>query len=281
MRLKTLAAGGAFVAAAFTALPAPATTAATPAPAATPLRTITHERVSPLCTGLRRNIGPAIRAVLQNDRVIANSKPLFHNYVRDNATAMSQAAQTLDVSHLEALVGPLVKNTQEIKRLLNDPYVFPKVAISDGDRQLLTMRAELLTVLSQQEQALDLINGFVATEQMGELQQSGHEYDKAISSLDKTNSQAQTAQSLAPTPPPSGLLAAGVPQPMRSADPRFQQTGNVLGANPLNAFEQMVGVYQQQLAQSEGRTAQSVMQAVPQCGGGAPVQPSSAPSPRP
>lgn len=261
------------------AVSAPAATKVTPMPTATPLKTITHLHVSPLCTGLRRNIGPAIGKVLQNDKLIATSRPLFRSFVKNNA-ASSQAGQDLDMMRMERLIGPMVQNTEAIKKLLADPYVFPKHANSDGDKELLDMRNHLQSVLSQQERVLDVISGFVDTQQLGELQAAGHEYDSAINGSETQSnngknvtppSQNTAGRNLAPTPPPAAILNAGVPNQLQQQnDPRFKSTGNTLGYNPLNAFEGAIAEYQQQIDAGENTTAQLVMKAVPQCGGAVP-----------
>lgn len=251
-----------------------------PKPKATPLKTISHEYVSPLCTGLRKAIGPAIGKALQNDKIIANSKPLFHQYVQAAATNQNKASQDLSVSRLERLVGPLVKNTETIDTLLNDPFIFPKVAYTDGDRRLLQMRAQLQAVNDEQKHALDVISGFVQTQQLGEMQTSGHEFDSALSANPNP-----PKQYVAPTAPPQDVLSAGVQNtnndPSRAVDPRYKNTDSVLGANPLDVFENAISSYQQDIHHREQRAAKSVIAAVPLCGGHAPAQPAPARSPLP
>ncbi len=80
----------------------PISAAPIPAPTASPLKTIKHVYVTRLCTGLRRSIAPAVGRVLQNDRVIAASRPLFQDYVKSTATA-SQAGTDMDVHATGAL----------------------------------------------------------------------------------------------------------------------------------------------------------------------------------
>ena len=258
--------------------------AATPAPlqTPTPLRTITHERVTPLCTGLRRSIGPAIGRVLQNDKAIAQSRPLFATYVKQTATNSTQAAQDLDVMRLERLISPLVENTQQIETLLNDP-VYPRVPRSEDDRQLLAMRAHLIAVLQQQRGALDVISGFVDTQQLGELQAAGHEYDAAINGTNTATGPGSTPSRgpLAPTPPPSDVLNAGLGQNdiSRQYDPRYKGTGNVLGYNPLDVFGNAIGEYQARIEPMENATAKLVIHAIPLCGGTVPGQ--ATPTPKP
>lgn len=261
---------------ALTALAAsPGAAATAPAPAPSPLKTITHIHSSPLCTGLRRAIGPAIGKVLQNDGYIARSRPMFQDYVQNSALG-SKAGVDMDVMHMEGLISPLVQNTQAIERYLNDP-ILKRRATSDSDKQLLEMRAHLLAILQQQKNALDLISGFVDTQQMGELQASGHEYDKALNGAEQgTRTQQASANATpgaAPTAPPNSLLNAGLPtspSDSRNIDPRYTNSDSTIGYNPLKVFDQQVGVYQQAIGVSENAAAKAVIKAVPQCGGTVP-----------
>jgi hypothetical protein len=246
---------------------------ATPAPAATPLKTIKHIYVSPLCTGLRQNIGPAIGKVLQNDNTIAQSRPLLRGYVK--ATATSGLSKDLQVARVERLITPLVRNTAAIEKLLNDPYVFPKHAISDSDRQLLEIRSYLQQVVTQQKRALDVIAGFVDTEQLGQMQAAGQEALKLTQTHEIPGAQGgdSSARDAAagPTPPPSEVLNAGVSKlPQIGTDPALQENGLVIGHNPLDVFDNAIGEYQQMLQSSEGRAADLVVKALPLCGGHVP-----------
>jgi hypothetical protein len=274
MALPTLAA-----LVALSAGPAPAVAAA-PKPAATPLKTISHVYAKRLCTGLRRSIAPAVGRVLQNDKAMELSRPLFQSFVKNTNTG-SQAATDMDVMHLERLVDPMVKNTQEIERLLNDT-VYPRKPQSDEDKQLLEMRAQLEVVLAHQKQALDLISGFVDTQNMAELQAAGHEYDSAINSTDTHNSKSTPPPQPAPTAAAAPILNAGVSQandPAHQYDPRFKNTGSDLGYNPLSAFDQQMAVYQQMIEQPENKVSAAIFKAIPECGGTVPAQPSPPPAP--
>jgi hypothetical protein len=236
---------------------------ASPSPAPTPLKTISHLRVLRLCTGLRRSIYPAVGRVLQDDKVIAQSRPLFQDYVKQSATS-TQPAVDLDVVRLERLIDPLVKNTQAIERLLNDP-IYPLHAVSQSDQDLLDMRTRLQEVLAQQKRALDLVSGFVDTQQMGELQNAGHEYDSATA----PNRQSSPPPS-APTSPPNDILSAGIPNPQRSNDPRFTPTNSLVGYNPLNGFDEQMEAYQQTITTSEDAASKIILKVVPECGGHVP-----------
>jgi hypothetical protein len=246
------------------------------------LKTIKHVYATRLCTGLRRSIGPAVARVLQNDQVIAASRPLFQDYVRSNSTG-SGGAVDMDVLRLENLITPLVQNTEQIEHLLNDS-IYPRRPQSDTDRDLLRMREHLASVLAQQKQALDLISGFVDTQQMGELKAAGNDYNKAITGTGTTNSSdSNNAPPVtSPTTAPADILNAGVNNPQNDPamkyDPRFQPTGSQVGYNPLNVFDQQMNEYQQTISQSETLASQAIFKAVPQCGGQAP---GASPAPEP
>lgn len=252
-----------------------ASSAAHPQPTATPLKTIKHVySTTRLCTGLRRSVYPAVGRILANDKTIAQSRPLLQDFVQ-SANLKSEGGKDMAVERLENLVTPLVKNTQAIEQFLNDP-VYAHKAQNDNDKQLLTLRAQLKQVLESQKQALDLVSGFVQTEQLGQLRAAGHEYDTAISGNDTTHQQPgqqQNQPSTSPTTAPAEILNAGVGSsndPARKNDPRFQTTDSALGYNPLNAFDQQMLNYQTQIAQSESHATFTIMKAVPVCGGQVP-----------
>lgn len=288
MYARFMAPAALFAAALLCIQPVPAATktkaAAKPVPTATPLKTIKHVYSSSrLCAGLRRSVGPAIGKILQNDKAIATSRPFLQDFVKSSSLG-SDAGRDIAVERLENLVTPLVKNTQSIEELLNDP-VYAKKAQNDNDKQLLALREQLETVLAQQKAALDLISGFVDTEQLGELKAAGNDINNAINggATPQPQTGSAAAQNAAPSTTPDPMLNAGVsstidPNAQHKNDPQFQTTNNALGYNPLNAFDQQMLAYQSQIAQSESHATITVMRAVPVCGGHVPP-PNPAPAP--
>ncbi|MFN2449704.1 MAG: hypothetical protein ABR508_07920 [Candidatus Baltobacteraceae bacterium] len=264
--------------------PAPAAVLARPVPKPTPLKTIKHVYSnSRMCMGLRRSIGPAVGKVLQNDKTIATSRPMLQDFVA-SASLGSEGGKDMAVARLERLVGPLVKGTQNIEALLNDP-IYPRKAQNDNDKQLLQMRTQLAQVLAKQKNALDLISGFIDTEQLGQLQAAGHQYDAAVNSNSSPNAAANRPVARATTAP-AEILNAGVntaandPAGTMKNDPRYANTNNAIGYNPLNMFDQQMLAYQAEIAQGEAAATFSILKAVPQCGGKIPG-PSSPPLPSP
>ena len=265
--------------------------APTPSPTSSPLKTIAHVISTPFCTALRRNIAPAIGHVLDNDRIIAASKPMFVQFARDHAQALksggSKASEDLDILHLENLIGPMVQNQQQIESLLgNSSTTFPVRPLLNDDKQIVGLRLQLLNVLEEQKGVLDLVSGLVDTQQLGELQAAGHDYDKALSP-DTTNNgrigpNSSQPDSLAPTPEPDWLLNAGIPDqnPAGLPDVSKLNTDSLLANNPILAFPRAVGTYQERISMREDLAAQGVRNAIPLCGGRVQApQPTASPTP--
>ncbi|MDQ2871696.1 MAG: hypothetical protein M3R35_01045 [Candidatus Eremiobacteraeota bacterium] len=279
----------AFVAAlslgALSMVPAPA---AAPSPAPTPLKEIGHVISTPFCSALRRNIGPAIGHVLDNDRIIAASKPAFTQFAKDHAASLhsgSNAAEDLDVLHLENLIGPMVQNVAQTESLLGNTSTFPVRPVNKDDKQIVALRSQVLTVLEEQKSVLDLISGLVDTQQLGELQAAGHDYDRALNMPETKNTVGvngtPSRPSDSPTSAPDSLTNAGLAEhrPGNVPDITKLNTDSALSNNPVLEFPRAVSTYQQRISLREDIAAAGVRKAVPLCGGH--VSPASEPSPQP
>lgn len=136
---------------------------------ATPPPEIYHVYSHPICTALRKRVWPSIGMILQNDRTIAKSPQFFKDYNTAYGN-MEEGARNIALLRLENLVGPLANNIIAVKKQLSDPEYFPPYAQTTDQAQALKMKDQLLRALATQEAALDVINGFVQTQQMGDLQ---------------------------------------------------------------------------------------------------------------
>jgi hypothetical protein len=158
------------------------TVAATPVPTPTPkppYPEIAHVVSSRFCGALRTNVGPAIKAMLDNDHMIAQTKPLFSDYNK-YVGSQSLGMRDLTLVRMENYVGPLVANLADIEKYLQDPIVFPDSPTNAEDAELIDIRNKLEQVAAAQEESLDVINGFVATEQLGQMQHEGFDQANAI-----------------------------------------------------------------------------------------------------
>ena len=254
---------------ALTALAPAVKTAAKPKPSPTPLKVIAHTYSrARLCMGLKRSIAPAVAKILQVDTAIATSRPILQEYVKQSDSG-SAAGKDMAVNRLEALITPMAQNTAAIEQYLNDP-LYARKPQNDNDKQLLATRAQLQQALDDQKKALDLVSGFVQTQQMGQLQAAGHEFDSTLTQNSQKNI---TTPQPAPSQAPDSTLTAGLPagnDPTRQIDPKLKTGGSDVGYNPLNAFDQQMNDYQLHIAQNEADAALGIMKTVKICGGKAP-----------
>ncbi len=215
----------------------------TPAPPTT-LKVIGNVRSTPFCTALRQTIGPAIASVLSNDELIASSKPAFVTLYRDDILAGSEARAHLDMNRLESLITPIVANVKRIDSLL---------ASKPNDPKLIAMREKLLAVAGQQKESLNVISGFIATEQLGEIQGASTPANWENSFL-LGSAQSSRPAPAANLPPAAGnLLKAGVQN--RNPGPREPRYDTKNVGPTYDPFAPFVAQIDQQRATA--RTAES------------------------
>lgn len=270
-----LAAALPFHAPATTPKPRPKATQA-PRHAATPLPIIYHGEVSPLCAALARHVKPVIGMMLQNDQTISHSPPLFRRYNADvanetqNHTSGNSAERDLTLYHLEQLVTPLSKNVLAMQKELQDPSIFPPHPKNDAERQLDQMRIDLLKALATQAVSLDIINGFVTTQQLAEMQHEGLEGSdiNAINRSDTTYSPPATT----PNPILVDPKQAGIPANPYEMNPLAIPgiTGSV-GSTPVTRLLAALQWVQQETNRREQMAAQTVLQANRSCAAPAPT----------
>ena len=242
------------------AVNAAASPAPSPAPL-TPLKVIGNVRSTPFCTALHQTIGPAIAGVLSNDDLIATSKPAFVTLYHDDIIARSDARTHFDIYRLEKLIGPIAANLKHIDALLSSKQSDPK---------LQAMRDQLLAVEKQQKDSLNVVSGFVATEQLGEIENNG--VPDNWKGVFAAGPQAATrpAASLPPPPASNNLFSAGIhparaTDPSFSADPRYK-SGNVGPTyDPFAQFVEQIEAQRAAAQTSESEAAKLVQAALPEC----------------
>lgn len=254
---------------------APATTPrhtthrATPQPGPT---IIYRGSISPLCAALGQHIKTVVGMMLQNDRTIAQSPPLLTEYNRDladvdwqnNPNPGSQAERNLTLYHLEQLVGPLANNVNAMQRELDDTSVFPPNPRTDDERRLDQMRDELLKALAVQAVSLDVINGYVQTQELADLQQAG----TTGSDINAITNPSQLSTPNPPTPDPMlhDPHNAGVSQNPYSFDPLAVPgiTGSV-GTTPVTRLVSAMHWLQQETTRRENIASQTIVHVASGC----------------
>ncbi len=275
---------------AFLACIAAAPAAPKPSPSPAPTRTappeIYHTVVHPVCSALAAKIRPAIGMLLENDQIIGKSPGMFKEYGMAQFN-QSDAQKSMTVLHMENLVTPLANNVLAIQKMLEDPSVFPPKARDQEDQRTLDLKNKLLQSLADQQAALDIINGFVETQQLADMQHEGFGYIYAIAGreqrtntggVDPLHNISPTADPLHPQPFDDTVINAGLPTNPYEID-LTRVPGLTLGYNPVKDLQQAVEWAQSDGQKHEDTLAKTVVQTVKLCGGqtGAGASPSPKP----
>jgi hypothetical protein len=270
LAIAAFAAGLSWHASPSTASPGPAHVAErTP----TPLPIIYHTKTSALCSALIEHIKPIIGMMQENDATIAKSPPLFHRYDQDLANrnpqsqTMGLGERDLTLYHLEQLISPLANNVLAIQRELDNSTVFPSTPRNDDEKALDQMRNALLKALATQAVALDLISGYVDTQQLAELQHEGTEG----ANINAVNG-GDLAAGASPNPAtPNPLLVdpsqvAGVAPNPYTIDPLSIPgiTGSV-GNTPITRLLEAMDWIRAETARRENVAAQPIIEAARTC----------------
>ncbi|MGC1380990.1 MAG: hypothetical protein WA814_08205 [Candidatus Baltobacteraceae bacterium] len=247
-------------------------------PAGTPPPQIYHVVTTALCSRLHERVRPAIAMVLQNDQSIGKSPPLFQRYERGTITAIqaqqangtgppqngdsiyNQSPETdMALQQMSYLVSPIARNLISAQTLLDDEKMLAPTGSPSDDAALQQIKSQLLAIIAFQSASLDLINGFVATQQMGELQHVGQEYLGAISSSEMTSHAVQ------PTPNPwQDPNTPGLTQNPYNFDVTTVP-GLAVGYNPLNSIMDGMAWLQAETGKREDAASRTISAALSAC----------------
>jgi hypothetical protein len=243
----------------------------------TPPPEIYHVITRPFCARLHDRVRPAVGMILENDQTIAKSEPLFKKYARGAFGAQDPAinpqtgggpppdsiyAQSNETSmalqQMSYLVSPIAQNLIAAQKLLGDELTKPTGNPAD-DVKLQQIKNQLLETVAFQSASLDLINGFVTTQQMGELQHAGEEYIASISGNDLSKQPIQ--QTPGPLQDPN---APGLPQNPYNVD-LAAIPGLAVGYNPLTRIVDGLHWVQAETTKRENAAATSITAALKGC----------------
>jgi hypothetical protein len=231
-----------------------------PAPALPPLKTITHIRATPFCSALRSHIGPAIDNLLAADSSIAQSPTMIHTISRDGITFRDYPRTVLDMAHLESLITPLVKSTQETQKQLD----------AAADPGMTQIRLQLQAVLDQQKDALNTISGLVDTFQMGEVMNSlsgpPPQWQAVLENPNGRGASRIVSRSFG-EPAATALFNAAPMSYGKSRFPAFDPNNVGLGFDPYAKFADKIVLQQKDIAAKESTASQLVLNAAQECSG--------------
>jgi hypothetical protein len=267
---------------------ASAATKATPSPAPAPTappeiyRTVVH----PVCSALATKIRPAIGMLLENDQLIGKSPAMFKEYGMAQFNK-SDAQKSMTILHMENLVTPLANNVLAIQKLLEDPSVFPPVPRDQESARTVDLKNKLMQSLADQQAALDIINGFVETQQLADMQHEGFGYIYSIANdgqnrntggVDPLHNIAPTADPMHPQPFDDTVINAGLPTNPYEID-LTRVPGLSLGYNPVRSLQEGVVWAQSDGQKHEATLAKTVTDTVKLCGGQPGAGASASPKP--
>ncbi len=248
---------------------------------ASPPPTIYHIVTRPLCAQLHDRIAPAIGMMLQNDTTIKKGPGYFKQYnlgalygagpsansqndrlSRDPGGSTSNMAQNIALLGMENLIRPIANNIIAIQTILDSPQLTKGTGREDDDKRLSDIRAKLLQALAAQNASLDIISGFVDTQQMADLQHADEGYISSIAQPDDPNAQIATP---APNPLTANPNYAGLPPNPYSIDPA-SIPGLTLGYNPVTRLQDALTWTISQAQTRENEAAKAVMASAVLCG---------------
>lgn len=258
-------------------LGAPASGAPMPSPSATKPPQIYYVVTRPICSELQHHIAPAIGMLLEDDHDIAKSPPIFGDYLRNaflssdpksayDATNYASAGRDMALQRMEMLVPSLAQNVIAVQKLAENTTMTKSTGDAADDQRLKEIRDELLKTVALQSASLDLINGFVTTQQLGDIQHAGQEYLESINATDATGKM---------TPPPNALdpYSATMQDPNQPGLPPNPYSVDVaampglsIGFNPVSRVVSVLGAVQQDTASREKDLAKSVAAVAALCG---------------
>ena len=218
--------------------------------------------------------------ILENDKTIAKSPPLFNRYARGAFSAQDKGAEnfsngapgpdsmyaqspetSMALQKMSYLVSPIAQNIISAQKLLTAADMSEPTGNASDDKKLAQIKNQLMETIAYQNASLDLINGFVATQQLGELQHAGQEY---IADLSK-NDLSATHPLISVTPGPlQDPNAPGLTQNPYSVD-LAAIPGLAVGYNPLTRIVDGLHWVQSETAKRENAAGTSITNVLAEC----------------
>ncbi|HTW85134.1 MAG TPA: hypothetical protein VMD91_13780 [Candidatus Sulfotelmatobacter sp.] len=232
---------------------------------ATPPPTIGGTHSKGFCDTVRGNVAPAVHGLMNDDALLGAGHRALAKMSHDAVTSTPQALD-LDRVYLGKVVLSLAHNVGVIDKLLNDPSRFPKAPATDDDKEAALLQSQLRAARDRQNDALNLVDGLLETEQMGQMRS-----DLPSQIQSATGPSNATPLPASPTDPPNFLDTAGLPDysPISSFDPRKLATSNTLGNTPYDHILRALDVDQGRIAAAEQALTPTVVAAAYGCGAGA------------
>ncbi len=217
-----------------------ATTVTAPAQTSSPspLPEIGRTRSKGFCTTVRDNVAPTLLGLMKTDDIIGAGHQAFAKMAHDQV-ARSGPALEMDRLYLSKVAISIAHNLKVVDKLLADPARFPAKATTDDEQFALEVKARLADVAKAQRSALDIINGTIETDKLGQMQTE-------FPTQPATTQNTTTSDYGAPT---SFLDVSGLPSyaPIPVLDRRPLLAGNTAAGK--GAYDRLITALELQQAQ--------------------------------
>lgn len=222
-----------------------AATQGSPSPAALAPPQIIDVRTHALCATLSENIRPAVATLAQNDTMLTGERKNYEKLARDLVGGGSHAL-ALDRLLIESRISTLVANLAAADTLLADAKRFPASPGSSDEKLATQIKTQLQAVVDEQKDMLNLVNGVIETDRLGEMQSefSDHMPNSKPTQAPPT---PQTGSSSAPAT--NAGVSAGPAADLPGADPRKTGDTGLMGNT-------LYGKVAEQLLASQTRATQ-------------------------
>lgn len=229
-----------------------------PAPSATPLREIGRVRSTFFCATLHQNVRLALHALVENDKIMGKGHDALEKMASDQVQR-ARASIPFDRSSVDRVVRELVHNVGEIEKQLDHSTRFPAIAQTDDERKALEIKAQLESVLNAQKDSINVLNGTVETDRLGQMQREGlSDLQSAIGPESAASPSAPGSTSDDDTG--SYLAIAGLPAlPQAGPDPRTLPASSLIGNTLYGKMAFVVAVEQARSAQAGRDAARTIL----------------------
>jgi hypothetical protein len=145
--------------------------APTPQPSAPPLREIGHVRATVVCSALDQPIRKALLGVLSNDNEVTRGREELDKMAHDQVRR-ARGSLRFDRNAIDETVRKIVEQSKDVEKALGDTKSLP-VEGAEGYAEIENVKRQLELVLSDQNDAVNALEGTVETERLGEMQKEG------------------------------------------------------------------------------------------------------------
>lgn len=219
-----------------------------PIPRATSLPIIGTTRTRQVCTAIRRGVKPALESAMQNDAIYGGIRKKIYDYIAKE----SEQTRDLRLMQMDAKVQDLVKSTDALETALKDSSFVPGPKVRPEDVKTLSdLHDSLSGVLAAQKVQLDVLSGFVSTEQA-----------RRFGKLDESQQAMQSA-----TAPQPNMTFAPLTGFLRDKQDAFSTLKNprVSGLSSAVKLDRDFGDISSYTAKREAAATRTIVQAAAAC----------------